>query len=156
MKPRVAAYCFDTSVFVDPWRRYFPKATFPSLWERMAALLRSGAVLASESVYADIKRKPDDLHAWVKEHALGIFRADDEAVQREMKKILRIHPKLVSLSHGHSDPFVIAHAVLTGTTVVTQERHRSLVKPKIPDVCRALGVPCIAPLDLMAAEHWSF
>jgi hypothetical protein len=153
---RRPAYSFDTSAFVDPWRRYYPEPTFPSLWIEMGRVLGSGAVVASDSVHKDLRKKPDDLLAWVEKHGRGVFRPDDAAVQREAKRIIKAHPGLITTTHGHSDPFVIAHAIITGTTVVTQERSKSLANPRIPDVCAALAVPCIAPLDLMRREGWRF
>jgi hypothetical protein len=154
---RVAEYSFDTSALIDPWRRYYPPDVFPGLWDSMATLLRSGAVIASESVHHDLdKRHGDDLHAWVEAHAGAVFRPDTRLVQQRVKTILRAHPKLVSLTHGHSDPFVIAHAMETSTTVVSNEKRRSPQNPKIPDVCRALGVECISPLALMQREKWKF
>ena len=45
-------------------------------------------------------------------------------------------------AHGQADPFVIALAAEWDWTVVTAERSKP-TKPKIPDACRELGIPCI-------------
>ena len=156
MSGRLPRYSFDTSAFIDTWRRLYPPATFRSLWKQMATLVGSGAVIASHSVLLDLKKRPDELLEWVELHASGVFIADGSGPQPGMRKILAHHPNLVSTTHGPSDPLVIAHAIITNTTVVTQESKRSLVNPKIPDVCGALNVHCITPLQLMMAEGWTF
>lgn len=41
--------------------------------------------------------------------------------------------------------------------VVTGERHSgSLDKPKIPDVCDAMGIRCLSLVEMMEEEGWSF
>ena len=58
---------------------------------------------------------------------------------------------------SEGDPFVIATAQIHTAIVVTGERPSGkLSKPKIPDVCQALGMRCIRILGLIQAEKWSF
>jgi hypothetical protein len=46
--------------------------------------------------------------------------------------------------------------MISGSTVVTEEKPRSLVNPKIPDVCGALGVRCINMLELIREQGWIY
>lgn len=149
-------YCLDTSAFVEPWVRLYPHDNFPGYWTALAELTQAGEAIASDVVQQDLERKDDDLLAWVAQHAHAMFQATDLAVQREARRILGSYPGLTSPGHGHSDPFVIALAVITDTTVVTEERSRSLQNPKIPDVCRAIGVPCVRVVEMIRAENWRF
>jgi hypothetical protein len=53
------------------------------------------------------------------------------------------------------DPWVIALAQARGLTVVTGEKATgSLLKPKIPDVCKDLGVSCIEIVDFFRKQGW--
>jgi hypothetical protein len=81
-------------------------------------------------------------------------------LQVAVTEILAVHEKLPDTRSGRSaaDPFVVALAQIEGCAVVTGERRRtrSADRPNIPDVCDALGIPCITLLDLMRAEGWKF
>jgi hypothetical protein len=58
-------------------------------------------------------------------------------------------------AHGQADPFVIALAAEWDWTVVTAERSKP-TKPKIPDACRQLGIPCITLIEMFQHEGWTF
>lgn len=65
-------------------------------------------------------------------------------VQEATSRVLAVHPKLISLGSNKSsaDPFVVALAIAQEGTVITQEMPSGkLHKPRIPDVCIAMGVP---------------
>jgi hypothetical protein len=69
------------------------------------------------------------------------------------------HRGLVNTQRNRSmaDPWVIALAQVNGCTVVTGEvPSDDLKRPKIPDVCRALGIPCSSLLQLFRKEGWVF
>ena len=51
------------------------------------------------------------------------------------------------------DPFVIALAMVKSGTVVTEEKPTgNIAKPRIPDVCDALGVHCLTPKEYIEAQ----
>ena len=51
------------------------------------------------------------------------------------------------------DPFVIALAMVKSGTVVTEEKPAgNIAKPRIPDVCDALGVHCLTPKEYIEAQ----
>ncbi len=73
--------------------------------------------------------------------------------------ILRNHRELVDPARPRlgADPFVIALARIRGSTVVTQETPTgSPLRLKIPDVCGALGIPCINVLQFIRQQGWVF
>ena len=56
-----------------------------------------------------------------------------------------------------ADPFVIAVAEVNGVTVVSGEiPSNNPRKPKIPDVCSAMGIKHIRLLELFGLEGWKF
>ncbi|MEU5872163.1 DUF4411 family protein [Glycomyces sp. NPDC047369] len=70
----------------------------------------------------------------------------------------------VSTPHGHlggvrsgADPFVIGFAKARSGTVVTEEHPTGrLDKPHIPDVCDALGIPCLNLVQFVTEQGWHF
>jgi hypothetical protein len=151
-------YCIDTSSLVDAWVRYYPPASFPSLWEKIEALIDAGTLISSEEVLRELERQEDELLAWAKQRN-HLFQPVDEAVQKMTMEILNQCPKLVNINKHRSegDPFVIATAQLYGAIVVTGEHPTNKInKPKIPDVCRLLNIPLINTLGLIQSEKWTF
>ena len=53
------------------------------------------------------------------------------------------------------DPFVIAIAMVKSGTVVTEETDGNIAKPRIPDVCDALGVHCLTLMEYIEAQGWT-
>ena len=151
------AYCFDTSALLDAWVRWYPIDVFPSFWEKMEQLISDDVLLAPDEIYAELERKEDDLHAWVKSRK-NMFCSLDIATIVEVKKILKDHPRLVDTQKGRSqaDPFVIALARTKGLTVVTGESFGTAAKPKIPYVCGQLGVPSIGIVQFIRQNKWNF
>lgn len=151
-------YSMDTSALVDGMDRYYRPSVFQSLWLRMDALIQEGRLFATEEVEIEIERKADHLSVWCRDRK-GMFIEVDAAIQPVVSEILLAHGRLVKALSNRSaaDPFVIALAKVRGASVVTSERPSgSLDKPKIPDVCEAMGIPCLSMMELMEAEGWNF
>lgn len=151
-------YSMDTSALVDGMGRYYRPSVFQSLWQRMDRLIEEGRLFATEEVEIEIERKADHLSEWCRDRK-GMFVEVDAAIQPVVSEILLAHGRLVKALSNRSaaDPFVIALAKVRGASVVTSERPSgSLDKPKIPDVCEAMGIPCLSMMEMMEAEGWNF
>jgi hypothetical protein len=88
-----------------------------------------------------------------------LFVPLDPDIQLSVKEILRQHPRLVGIGSGRSaaDPFVIALADARSGVVVSEEtRTGNLGRPRIPDVCDAMGVRCITLIQYIAEQGWIF
>lgn len=150
-------YSIDTSALMEAEVRYYPKAVFPSLWQRIEGLVDTGELAASEEVLFEISQVDDDLHAWCRERP-AMFRATDADIQADVARLQASYPGFVPTSGGsRADPFVVATALATGTTVVTQEKpSRAGGRPKIPNVCDGESVPWQDLLGMIRAEGWTF
>lgn len=154
-------YSLDTSGLLDGWLRYYSPDVFPGFWRRLEDLIAAGEVRAIDEVLRELERKEGDaVHRWARAQG-GLFVAiDGPGIQEAVTEVLRLHPKLMKAGGTRSscDPWVIALAMTnSGCAVVTGERASgSLEKPRIPDVCAALGVDCISLLGLMRREGWTF
>jgi Domain of unknown function (DUF4411) len=74
-------------------------------------------------------------------------------------RVLTVLPKLLRQGDKRSggDPFVIVLAMVKSATVVTEEKPTgNIAKPRIPDVCDALGVHCLTPKEYSEAQGWTF
>ena len=72
--------------------------------------------------------------------------------------MLAEHPKLLGIGGGPrngADAFVVGLAIARGGTVVTQEVPRNIDKPKIPDVCEAMGVPWLTLPHFVDEQGWT-
>jgi hypothetical protein len=150
------SYCIDTSALLDGWVRYYPPDVFPSIWTQVDTLVGNGLVIASEEVLVELEKKDDDVYKWAKARP-SIFFPHDTDIQREVDAILASHPGLVDPEKRRSiaDPFVVALAKIKGSTVVTGERlSRNPSRPRIPDVCNALRIPCLDLLGMFRELGW--
>ena len=146
-------WLLDSSFFINGWQRY-PLDLFGPVWGRLSALLCSGRVHSCDEVYREIEKKDDDLFAWVKP-LKGAFDQPDDAVTRKMREVMRRHPNFVALAGtmNRADPWIIAHASITKSVVVTDEqatpRQSDTKPPKIPNVCDEWGIRWADPLTFI-------
>lgn len=155
-------YCIDTSSLLY-LKRHYPMAIFPSVWSRITDLADSEALYSSREVFEELKRSisQDGCEAlsWAKRHPATFHDLCADSMLAT-QRVLAAAPDLLNSEKPKSnqaDPFVIAHAMIHGAHVVTEERPSSRgQRPKIPDVCRSLGVPSINVHGLFSAVGWTF
>jgi len=146
----------DTSALVDAWARHYPPDVFPAIWKLMESAATGSVLFAIDEVARELERKDDDLFKWVKSHS-GMLIPIDVPIQSRVAQIMGKYGRLVDTRKNRSgcDPWVIALAQERGLTVVTAEKPSgSLAKPKIPDVCQDLGVPCVDLIGLFRQQGW--
>jgi hypothetical protein len=155
-------YSFDASAILDAWARYYPIDLFPSFWSRFEEMCKDGIGMAIELIEREISKKDDGCIKWFKSKNLDNFFFEiDDNIQNSVSIILKNlnYQRLVEHKRGTfaADPFVIAFAQVKDLAVVTGEKpSNTLLKPKIPDVCKDMGIECINILDLMRIEKWRF
>jgi hypothetical protein len=150
------AFSLDTSGLLDARVRHYPPDVFPAIWVLMDDAARKGEILVVDEVLREVERKDDGLVEWLKERQSMIVPIDD-ALQRHVVEIMGKYRRLVDSRKNRSgcDPWVIALARERQLTVVTAEKASgTLAKPKIPDVCHDLGIPCIEIIDLFRRQGW--
>jgi Domain of unknown function (DUF4411) len=98
-------------------------------------------IRAVDVVRDELSRRDDDVTTWGRAQS-GLFVALDVDIQLATRDVLTRHPRLMGKGGGRNaaDPFVIGLARAHGGVVVTEETMSgNLSKPRIPDVCEALG-----------------
>lgn len=151
-------YCADTNAFIEGWVRSYPIEVFPRLWKGLEGLVAEGRLISPDEVKRELHRRTDTLLEWAKQQE-GLFLPLEDDVQEALAEIMQGFPRLVDTRRNRSgaDPFVIALAKVRGATVLTQETHsNSASRPRIPDVCDALGVKHVDLLTLIRREKWTF
>jgi predicted nucleic acid-binding protein len=150
------SFSLDTSALLDAWVRYYPLDVFPTLWEKIDEASRDGRIYVVEEVVTELKRKDDGIYEWVKKRESMIVSIDEE-LQRAVVEIMGKYPKLVDTRKNRSgcDPWVIALAKSRGLTLVTAEKPGgTLSRPRIPDVCIGLGIPCVDVIEFFRMQGW--
>jgi hypothetical protein len=149
-------YSFDTSAFIEAWVRHYPHDIFPVVWEHLDGLIRHDHLKAIDEVKRELEEHGDELYDWVKRRK-RMFCPLDADVQRRVVRIQRQFPSLVKIdkTRPDADPFVIALAQEHNQTVVTYEVSKPS-KPRMPDVCQKLSIPCITLVELFRREGWQF
>jgi hypothetical protein len=149
-------YSFDTSAVINGRRDIFLPTTFAPVWEGIEAMISLGQVRAVDEVKRELSKKSDEALAWAK-GCKGLFVPLETDIQVATSQILSQHPRLLGVGgpRNGADPFVIALALARVGTVVTQETPRSISKPRIPDVCDALGIPWLTLPQFVDAQGWT-
>ena len=149
-------YCIDTSALIDVWNVY-PRYNFPPLWGKIESLITSRDLQAPDEVYNELKRRPDALLDWARQHKEKLFRPLDESLQAQVRWILQRFPDLAKADKEvpDADPFVVAMARETKATVVSSEnKNPPGHKKKIPNACDELGIPCKKFIQIIVENRW--
>jgi hypothetical protein len=150
-------YIIDSSSLIDAWKDLYPPDHFPPFWKHLEALIQAKRCYAPAEVIEEISRKADTgLGEWAKAQE-GFEVPIDAQQQIAVAAILKTHPKLVDTMKGRSegDPWVIGLAKVVDGCVVTQERSQGNAnRPRIPNVCTAMGIPCTSLIGVIRAESW--
>lgn len=152
-------YSIDTSALIAAWSENYPPDRMPDLWEvKIEEMIENGELMAAEEVLGELEKKHDDLYRWAKKHQ-KMFIPIDEKIQKALTNIINKYTELVNYKTGRSggDPWVIALAQVENCKVITGEKpSTNLSKPKIPNICTALKIPCLNILDFLRDQDLKF
>jgi hypothetical protein len=153
-------FVIDTSSIIHGWRRDYPPDTFPSLWQRIERLAQQGILIAPNEVLLELERGGDEIYEWARDQG-SLFVEPDGEVQEKVTEIVDRWPAFVpDDSHDGvwADPYVVALAGVRSATVVTGEAIAppGARRPKIPNICQALGIPCSSLVGLLRSRGWIF
>lgn len=121
-------------------------------------MITTGNIRCIDEVLNELAKREDAVHGWAKSQP-DLFLPLASDVQRAAREVLQAHPKLVGTGGGRNsaDPFVIALARAHGGVVVTEETQSGNInKPRIPDVCNAMGVPWLNLVRFVQQQAWTF
>ncbi|MBU2714215.1 DUF4411 family protein [Zooshikella harenae] len=148
-----AKYVIDTCSLTK-MRHTYPKDVFPTAWTKLTELSEAGIVISAEDVLEELSAFDDEILEWAQGQS-EFFYPLNSSVQKAAIDILRQHPGLLDLKKNKSsgDPFIIATALCNDCLIVTEEKlSNSPIRPKIPNVGRAVGVECITIVEVFRRE----
>jgi hypothetical protein len=141
----VPLYIIDTSIWIRLWQNH-PPDIFRNLWQQIDGSITAGQILSPEEVLHELERGMDDLAERMRARD-GLFAPLDQALQDAVRRVIIRCPGLAdeNAERNRADPFVVALAELSECAVVTMEKPRRTpnARPKIPDACWMMGIPCI-------------
>lgn len=138
-------YVIDTNLLVSANRHDFPLDSMPDFWNHLVQLGTQGNVIIPEAVYEEIGKGNDELPGWLAKHKSVFYKPTAAAIHLIGQVANAYGPGVTEkqLEILQADPYVIAHALTCGATVVSDEAQSNataLHNIKIPTVCSALSV----------------
>ena len=142
-------FWLGTNVFITPKNAFYSFDIAPGFWAFIDEQAASKEIATSSLVYDELVTETDDeLAKWARDRKDGpLFVRPSETVESALTRIAD-HVKSAYAAnqardflHG-ADPWVIAHALADGGSVVSLEREvpPTSKKAKIPNVCEHFGV----------------
>ena len=158
------AYLLDSNTFIEAKNGYYHFDVCPGFWDWILARHEAGDVFSVEKVGKELSEGTDELATWAVGSAAGLFAVPDAATITQMKRVAEwvmrqpYDEKSRAKFFSKADPFLIAHALAHGHTVITHETRvpESSRKVKVPNVCEALGVPWMHSFSLLKKENARF
>lgn len=158
------AYLLDASTLIQAKNEYYAFDLCPGFWDWLDQQSAAGNAFSIRAVKDELEHGNDELAQWAKNRGNEFFLPVDERVSGAMAAVsgwvqageFREDAKRKFLAGA--DPWLIAHALAHGHTVVTLEVHVEGEKRavKIPTVCRALNVFCVPTLKMLRSERVRF
>ena len=153
-------YVIDTSVISALHRNYF-RSRFITLWDRFDGLVANGRVTSTREVLRELEDHGGAAYEWAENNS-DLFVTPDANESAFVVEIFSIphfqsnieRQKLIR-GGRNADPFLIARAAATSSSVLTMEK----IKPnaaKIPNICQHFSIPCVDLEQFMEAEGWVF
>ena len=151
-------YCLDSNAFIEGKKGPYGFDIAPRFWELIDELTDSGQISCSAQVYDELLEGQDDLEGWARDRrSQGLFVEPDAEVQEAYRDVVahvvQRYPDNQARRRflNRADPWVIAHAIAKGCTVVTLEMRDPEISQqvKIPNVCDQLNVSSINTYQML-------
>ena len=159
------ANLIDANCFIQAKNSYYGFDFCPAYWQWIDDQNQLGIVFSIDKIATELAGVQDDLAVWAKKKDHKFFLPVDASTTASYQQVVTwVHnakfvPQAVPEFLRGADPFLVAHALAHGHTVVTHERllnQGQRNKIKIPVVCQHFGVPCITVFDLLKSTGAKF
>ena len=152
-------YLLDTNTFIEAKGRYYGMAICPAYWEWLLQAHEKQEIVSIDMVKDELANGNDELTQWVKDNSQIFISESDTEIQTCFGT--QVVPTVDGMAHmkdgthaeflSGADPWLIATAMATGATIVTQEVYKPDIKRKIhiPNVCKLLEVPYMNTFEML-------
>lgn len=152
-------YLLDSNTFVEAKNRYYNMTVCPAYWIWILQKFAAQDVASISLVGDELKKGDDELMQWVKDNPELFISVHDNTTQSCFSQVANlVMSKSSNMKVGAAqdflsgaDPWLIAKAMATGSTVVTHEAHNLGAKKKflIPNICEEFGVSWMNTFDML-------
>ncbi len=122
-------YVIDTSVVSALHKNYF-RSRFVTLWQRFDEMVANGGITSTREVLRELEDHGGTQYEWAERNS-GLFVTPDAKEGAVVARIYSVphfqsNMERQKLIRGgrNADPFLIARAAATGSTVLTMEKSR--------------------------------
>lgn len=151
-------YTLDTNILIGLVQKY-PRDIFPAMWANIEASVSEGESCICQAILREVHRGGDDLHKWAKDLPGFVCSATDAELMT-VAEIGAAHPGWVQGQLNEADPFIIAHAKVEQSIIVTEENRKGPgtedKNQKIPNVADEHRVQAIKFFDYVRSYGWQF
>jgi predicted nucleic acid-binding protein len=153
-------YVIDTSVVSALHRNYY-RSRFVTLWMLFDEMVANGGFTSTREALRELEDLGGISYEWAQKNS-DLFTIPDAREGAFVAKIYAVahfqaNMEKQKLLRGgrNADPFLIARAAVTGSTVLTMEQFKPHAA-KIPNICQHFSVPCVDLENFMEMEDWTF
>ena len=155
------SFVFDTNILIN-LDNYNPEI-FPSLWENIYSMIKSGQLFSIKEVEREISKRDDRIKQKWQEIDNEYYFFKDLSEMPHSKQYWDFIPDLDEFTEFQesgenkefwADPYLIAIGKIDNVTVVSGERARNRPARKIPYVCDKLSINCMDLDEFMIHNYW--
>jgi len=153
-------YVIDTSVVSALHRNYF-RSRFVTLWKLFDEMVLAGGFTSTREALRELEDQGGSAYEWALKNP-DLFTTPDAQEGAFVAKIYAVphfqaNMERQKLLQGgrNADPFLIARAAATKSTMLTMEKLRQNAA-KIPNICGHFSIPCVDLEQFMEKEGWTF
>ena len=157
------SYCLDANIFIQAKNRHYAMDFCPAFWDFIIQQSDTGSVFSIIPIYDELVKGRDELAEWAKEHKASLFIdiSDTETQERFAEIADHVIQNYSEEETAHflsgADPWLIAKAITTGSTLVTHEvLAPGAKKVKIPNICQVFSVTYVSPFEMLRGLKASF
>jgi hypothetical protein len=138
-------YCIDSSSLINlkPFRR----DVFPTIWNKLESMIKSGELIAPLEVYGEIEAGKDEIYDWCKNNK-EMFKDLDECQIQKLQEVKKQYDKNYWENEINkpkwADPWVIALGICEEAIIVADEKN---TQNRIPAISSMSGLKCLELID---------
>lgn len=151
-------HTLDTNIIIN-LNNWYSRDIFGALWDKIEEAAAQGEICLCQMIHDELQRGGDDLHKWAASQPGFVCPLSNEEALMAAR-ISRAHPGWVQQQQNAGDPFIIAHASIEGSDIVTNETRKGAgvtdKNMKVPNVADEQDVASMNFLDFLRAKGWRF
>jgi hypothetical protein len=155
-KPPYKYLIDSSSIMAQKPSDALPRQVHKSLWEMIEKSIQEQTIATCSEIEEEVKND-SIVGDWLGSKQCVILPIDDE-IQRNVRRIVTEHPKMISFSGGKGsssgDAFLIATAMKYNIAIITEEKKDK--QNKIPIICKDYGIQTLNITELCVTEGWAF